>query len=309
VDIKALLKMSQQEIKDAALGLNGAREIVGSTGKSSVIVQGTVPFVLMAHMDTYYCDEPKTIIYERGRLSVPKNSVAGVGGDDRCGCWTLFKAADWERSPTLLFCEDEELCGTGSSPGLHLHDWSEYKCFVEVDGPGYGVFYSGSTSNSTLDSFMENELGLTKQLTSYNDIAEICRPGNPPGITLGAAYYNQHDASREWISEFGLVVQLEVLKQMVRVIGRLDWSVVPQVAKSRWRTGSCYSAYSHGLGHEGERVKGKKPELGEQATVKIINEPTEKHSYDYGAMGECELAPSCSGCKWEEACGYDIYAA
>lgn len=223
-----LLKMSQDEIKQKALEISGAVEL----SDGNVFVEGTVPMVLVAHMDTVYTEEPKKIAVEGSKLYTPKGSRAGVGGDDRCGCYCLFTAAEWEFKPSLLFCSDEETVANASSSNLGCLDWHGYKCFIEIDGPGFGVFYAGSTSNKYLNEFMENEIGLTKLQTSFNDISNICLPGNPPGITLGAAYYNQHEANEEWISYFGLSVVVQTINQIINNLHKLEYSVLEE-SKSR----------------------------------------------------------------------------
>jgi len=191
-----------------------------------VYVQGTLPFVLLAHMDTVYDVAPETVIENGNKLQTPIGSKAGVGGDNRCGCYILFEVAKWEQRPSLLFCCDEENAGGGTRGFNTAYDWSKFKCFIEVDAPNFGVFYSGATSNQTLNDFMSEEIGLYELPTSYNDISEICTAGNPPGVTIGAAYYNQHDSDREWISTTGVQCQLMVIKNICDHIDRLDYSVV-----------------------------------------------------------------------------------
>ena len=258
-ELKELCKMSQEDIKQAALMLPGAVELEGSNeGESSVMVPGVVPYVLLAHMDTVYTGEPGTIIEEHGKLSVPKGSEAGIGGDDRCGIYMLFQAATWEFAPTLLFCQNEESCGQGSSRGLDEMDWSKQKCFIEVDGPGFGLFYCDtSTSTTELNNFLKDELGLKQEHTSYNDIKEICKSGNPPGVTLGAAYYGQHNARNEWISTVGVECQLKVIKQITAVIDRLEWSVLPEKPAYQDHGYGYYGSYGSYMGGKSYGASGK----------------------------------------------------
>lgn len=240
MEIKELLTKTQEEIVEMACALENAYAL----GAGNILVEGDLPFVLVAHCDTVYSEAPEHIKEENGRLYTPKGSGSGVGGDDRCGCWMLFEVATWIHKPTLLFCQDEETM-SGSSVGLDEYDWSDEKCFIEIDGPGFGVFYSGKTGNAYLSEFMES-FGLTELETYYNDIEEICKPGNPPGVTLGAAYYNQHQKDEEWISTFGLHVQLAVIKQICDNIDKLEYTVVPKPLPKTKGWKNSYGGYYSG---------------------------------------------------------------
>lgn len=304
--LKELLYMSQEEIMDKALNLPDATLL----NEGTVFVRGTVPLVLVAHMDTVYPGEPEKI-YEQGeRLYTAKGGKIGIGGDDRCGCALLFEAAKLEFAPSLLFCSDEETCN-GSSVGLNELDWSDYKAFIECDGPGYGVFYAGSdTSNKYLNDFLQNEIGLIKLATSYNDISEICEPGTPPGITLGAAYYNQHDESNEWISSFGMTVQLEVLKLIIKNLDHLDWSVVPEPTKKKkaYNYGGTYynntaSTKTYGSSYymdDDDYWYGKYDDDDDDTALGELIGDEEK-------FYKCSIAESCADCELYEICDDAVY--
>lgn len=220
--------MSQEEIRERAEGLDGA-ENIGKDG--NVFVRGNLPLVFVAHMDTVYDNTPKPedIIEENGIIRTKQGCGAGIGGDDRCGCWALFQMAEWseESRPSLLFCSDEETCA-GSSVGLDEYDWSFAKAIIEIDAPNFGCYYTDKHSNSALDDFLSDTIGLLEMSTSYNDIHEICKAGNPPGVTIGAGYYNQHNENCEWISVAGINAALETARMICMNVDKLEWSVVPK---------------------------------------------------------------------------------
>lgn len=228
ISIHKILTMSQEEIRERAKALPGAEEIDGKEG--NVFVRGNLPLVFVAHMDTVYKHTPNSdnIIEENGVIRTKRGCGAGIGGDDRCGCWALFQMAEWaeESMPSLLFCSDEETCA-GSSVGLSELDWSFAKAIIEIDAPNFGCYYTDNHSNDTLDEFLSDVIGLLEMRTAYNDIYEICKAGNPPGATIGAGYYNQHDKDEEWISIAGMNAALETAKMICQNIDRLEWSVVP----------------------------------------------------------------------------------
>lgn len=231
MELMHLLTLSQDDIKAAALALPDAMEVTSG----NVLVRGSLPLVLVAHMDTVYNRSLTSadIVQDGHILRTKKHCGVGIGGDDRAGCFVLFQVAKWNSArPWLLFCSDEETCA-GSSVGLDALEWSHIKAFIEVDAPGYGVFYSDDSSNDVLDSFMADCIGLHMLTSSYNDIAEICTSGNPPGVTLGAAYYEQHNANEETINTFGLRVVLDTVRLICDNLERLPWSVVPEPKKAR----------------------------------------------------------------------------
>ena len=85
-EFEKLAQMTQNEMKThvhAKLALIGYVQ----SGDGYVYHEGTFPVLLCAHMDTVHKEIPRTLVYANGTLS----STQGIGGDDRCGIYMIFK--------------------------------------------------------------------------------------------------------------------------------------------------------------------------------------------------------------------------
>ena len=108
-----------------------------------VQAQGTDPVLLTAHIDTvhksevvdYY--EKEFYNFDKRRMEHKISSPQGIGGDDRCGVFmilSILKQTDLR--PSILFCEDEEIGGVGSTKFCkteYAEDLKGLKFFVELD--------------------------------------------------------------------------------------------------------------------------------------------------------------------------------
>ena len=65
--------------------------------------KGTVPVLLVAHMDTVHQKKCKTITRDGDKIMSPQ----GIGGDDRCGIFIIMNVIK-EQHCSVLLCEDEE---------------------------------------------------------------------------------------------------------------------------------------------------------------------------------------------------------
>ena len=92
---------------------------------SFILVKGTSPVMLVAHLDTVH-DEPVRQIYKSDNGNILM-SPQGIGGDDRCGVYALVSAYDIaDQKPWLLFCCDEEVGGLGAESFCLAHKQGIY---------------------------------------------------------------------------------------------------------------------------------------------------------------------------------------
>ena len=67
--------------------------------------QGTVPVLLVAHLDTVHRTQPETICYSADGTVMM--SPQGIGGDDRAGVYMILRLIQRVHCH-VLFCEDED---------------------------------------------------------------------------------------------------------------------------------------------------------------------------------------------------------
>jgi hypothetical protein len=284
----------QQMIRDEKI----AEEIDGN-----FFIQGELPLLLVAHMDTVYDDELAQPVLEGDRLYSKIDSGAGIGGDDRCGCWvlmTIYNKYFESKIPSLLFVRDEEFGGKGSLGLKNKIDMSQFKAVIEIDGPGYGIFYSDSKSNSTLDSWLKDRIGLWRTPTYYNDIQNLCGPGLPPGITLGAAYYNQHMRNSEWVSKLGLETVLKTVEIIMAELNTLEWSVLPKTTTLYYPTTYLSETYPY---------KQTNPATTTNKQLEIVNQPKKVEDEEKGEETSVGgwLSQNCYDCEFDLVCGFECY--
>ena len=73
--------------------------------------QGTVPVLLLSHLDTDHPTQPETICYSADGTVMM--SPQGIGGDDRAGVYMILRLIQRVHCH-VLFCEDEETGGQGA---------------------------------------------------------------------------------------------------------------------------------------------------------------------------------------------------
>ena len=81
VDFENICRMSQKTLKKHMRKMLEEKydEVIYADG--FVFAKGTVPILLVAHMDTVHKELPRILALNNGKISSPQ----GIGGDDRCG--------------------------------------------------------------------------------------------------------------------------------------------------------------------------------------------------------------------------------
>ena len=108
---ESILKMTQGELKEylAQQLREYGYEPVCKNG--FLYAEGTVPVLLVAHLDTVHTHQPDIICHsEDGRYLM---SPYGIGGDDRAGVYMILLLMRKYRCH-ILFCEEEEVGGVGA---------------------------------------------------------------------------------------------------------------------------------------------------------------------------------------------------
>jgi len=201
-----ICKMTQEDLKIYLM-----RELVNyydpnsmELGDGYLIAKGDCPVVLTAHMDTVHKEPVKTYwgnINEKGQHII--SSDEGIGGDDRCGVYMILNIlATTELKPTIIFCEDEEIGGVGSSKFVMRDmELEGIKFFIELDRANGNdlVFYDDA--NEEFHDWCEEITGYRENFGSFSDISNLCPHYGISGVNISCGYYNAHTTNEYVILE------------------------------------------------------------------------------------------------------------
>lgn len=162
-----------------------------------ILVEGNVPIMLVAHLDTVH-EKPVKVICKSNDGNILM-SPQGIGGDDRAGVYALVNAYDMAvKKPYLLFTCDEEVGGVGAKNFCTAHQLGKLpdaldnlKLIVEVDRKGSrdAVYYD--CYNPKLEDYI-NSKGFKNAVGSFSDISLIAPELGVAAVNLSAGYYNAH---------------------------------------------------------------------------------------------------------------------
>ncbi|MBR3748168.1 MAG: hypothetical protein IKN27_14535 [Selenomonadaceae bacterium] len=162
-----------------------------------ILVRGTAPVMLVAHLDTVHTEPVKQICAsEDGNILM---SPQGIGGDDRCGVFALVKIHQTAQvKPWLLFCCNEEVGGLGAQQFCLAHsqkllpsELDSLKFLIEIDrkGKNDAVFYD--CDNLDFEDYIASK-GFQPAFGSFSDISLIAPELGVAAVNLSSGYYNAH---------------------------------------------------------------------------------------------------------------------
>ncbi len=241
-----LVKMSQEELKQYVFvrlkELYGKKNVCSKKGY--VYAQGTVPVLLVAHMDTVHISLPTKVYYNKGRVY----ATEGIGGDDRCGIYMILQLIKKHRCH-VLFTEDEEVGGVGAGLFTKTTKYKNMKVnyAIEFDrkGKNDAVFYK--CDNPDFTEFILNTNYYVKAFGTYSDIGDVAPYLGVAAVNLSCGYYNAHTI-KEYV----------VLDEMYESIKQAENLIVQQVDEpfvyierktyglDKWSYGSYYDDYYAG---------------------------------------------------------------
>lgn len=149
---------------------------------------GSVPVMLVAHLDTVHREPVRTICYSSNKMTIM--SPEGIGGDDRAGVYMILQIIRGLKCH-VLFCEDEEIGGVGAEAFASSGIQPDVNYIVEVDrrGSNDAVFYS--CSNCDFTEFVCG-FGFEEALGSFSDISVIAPRLGIAAVNISSGYYNEH---------------------------------------------------------------------------------------------------------------------
>ena len=202
--------------KALCLKYNG--KAIGTKGQF-VLVEGTAPVMLVAHLDTVHVQPVRDICKsDDGNILM---SPQGIGGDDRCGVYALATVYELAcEKPWLLFTCDEEIGGHGAdyfcrahAQGLLPVELDSLKFIVEIDrrGSSDAVYYD--CDNPEFEDYISGK-GFKTAQGSFSDISLIAPELGTAAVNLSSGYHNAHTL-HEYINRAELEHTIEKVCEMV----------------------------------------------------------------------------------------------
>lgn len=187
-NFESILRMTQQELKEhlvQQLREQGYKPVCKS---GFLYAEGTVPVLLVAHLDTIHTHRPDIIC--RSEDSRYLMSPYGIGGDDRAGVYMILLIL--RQIPChVLFCEDEESGGVGARKFVKSKLHPEVNYIVELDrrGKNDAVFYN--CDNPDFTEFVCS-FGFEENHGLFSDISVVAPHLKTAAVNISAGYYNEH---------------------------------------------------------------------------------------------------------------------
>ena len=205
---KQLFKLLAKKFKGKAILSKG----------NFILVRGTAPVMLVAHLDTVHTAPVKQICASKdGNILM---SPQGIGGDDRCGVFALVKIYQSAQvKPWLLFTCDEEVGGLGAQQFCLAHsqrrlptELNALKFIIEIDRKGStdAVYYD--CDNPDFEAYITGK-GFTTAFGSFSDISLIAPELGVAAVNLSSGYYNAHT-----LHEF---INVKELHDTIRKVGEI----------------------------------------------------------------------------------------
>lgn len=192
-EFEKICRMSQKSLKNHVKQklVKTHGEIV--SGDGFVFAQGKFPVLLMAHLDTVHKSLPTMVEYDTEQNII--SSPNGIGGDDRCGVYMIFKILK-KYNCSVLFCEDEEIgcVGAGKFIKTELAKELDFNYIIEFDraNANDAVFYQ--CANDEFEKFITKEFYKTA-FGSFSDICEVAPFIGCAAVNLSCGYYRAHTTS------------------------------------------------------------------------------------------------------------------
>ena len=176
-----MLPMLEEDLE--ALGYKPERHLL------HMLAPGTVPILLVAHVDTVHFGMPETIYHDenKGCLWSPD----GLGADDRAGVWGIMEILHRGYRPWVLFTDEEETGGHGATQATKMWDAPDVRLLVQLDrmNDKDAVWYD--CDNGKAERWV-NKHGFKTAQGSFSDISILCPDWHIAGVNLSIGYYRQH---------------------------------------------------------------------------------------------------------------------
>lgn len=205
-------------------------------GNGFVFAKGSMPVLLVAHLDTVHEETPKTFIYStKGNVI---SSPQGIGGDDRNGVFSVLEVSK-RYDCSVLFCEQEEVGGIGADKFIatELARELSFNYIIEFDRKGSkdAVFYDCDNPEFTefiTKDFYEEAYG------TFSDISILAPFFGCAAVNLSCGYYKAH-TTEEYVVVSEMVNSINAACDILaRTTDDDKFEYIEAVYKSYYRDGA-----------------------------------------------------------------------
>lgn len=301
--------------------------------------KGSIPIMLVAHMDTVHSTPPKTIWFSEDKNLIKADE--GIGGDDRNGvamileliekCWQVFEYSTQKRAwsqrvkayvdspvmktklPHILFTEDEEIGAVGAEIFTEINIRPDINFIVELDrrGSNDAVFYD--CDNPEFTQFIES-FGFVKAWGSFSDISTIAPHLEVSAVNLSSGYYNAH-TKNEYVNLSEMDEVVEKTMDIIKSQTVSETTKKYEYIEKKYKYGQ-YPDYSY---HVTKGMESKPIEKTESKQIETTNESDiddlcfycgdEAVTGDEYGLPICEKCAEKAGRKRCDICGeyFDLY--
>ena len=220
MEFEEIFQFSQERLKQALETELIENGYAVRKQRGFLYAEGTVPVLLVAHLDTVHRTQPETICYSADGTVMM--SPQGIGGDDRAGVYMILRLIQ-SCHCHVLFCEDEETGGHGARAFTKSGIVPDVNYIVELDrvGSNDAVFYQ--CRNRQFERHI-NSFGFQTAFGSFSDISILAPKLDLAAVNLSTGYYNAHR-----VNEFVRLDEVEKLIGRVKTLlqaetGRFSYS-------------------------------------------------------------------------------------
>ncbi len=150
--------------------------------------EGTIPILLVAHVDTVHVTLPHDIYVDKDEQVMW--SPQGLGADDRAGVYAILQILEKGYRPFVLFTDEEESGGIGATNAAYLLK-PDVKYVIGLDrrGSNDAVYYD--CANCEFEDYITSQ-GFNFACGSFSDISILCPEWGIAGVNLSVGYYCAH---------------------------------------------------------------------------------------------------------------------
>ena len=185
---ETILRLPQMDLKKTLKAELKSRGFPVTDKPGYLYAEGTIPVLLVAHMDTVHRQPVEQICYSAdGAVAM---SPQGIGGDDRCGVWMILQILRTTNCH-VLFCENEEVGCVGAKKFTRGSLWPQVNYIVEIDRRGSNDAVSYRCDNPEFEDFVTS-FGFETAGGSCSDISYIAPYLETAAVNISCGYYCEH---------------------------------------------------------------------------------------------------------------------